>query len=70
MALLLSMGASLLIRSFDSLMHVDLGFRPDNVLAFSVPLFHDPVRRGAHPFCRTGSGEGPSHAGGSKRGTL
>jgi putative ABC transport system permease protein len=39
MALLLSMGASLLIRSFDSLMHVDLGFRPDNVLAFSVPLF-------------------------------
>ena len=39
MALLLSMGASLLIRSFDSLMRVDLGFRPDNVLAFSVPLF-------------------------------
>ena len=39
MALLLSSGASLLIRSFDSLMHVDLGFRPDNVLAFSVPLF-------------------------------
>ena len=39
MALLLSMGASLLIRSFDSLMRVDLGFRPDNVLAFGVPLF-------------------------------
>ena len=39
MALLLSVGASLLIRSFDFLMREDLGFRPDNVLAFSVPLF-------------------------------
>ena len=39
MALLLSMGASLLIRSFDFLMRQDLGFRPDNVLAFGVPLF-------------------------------
>ena len=39
MALLLSMGASLLIRSFDFLMREDLGFRPDNVVAFGVPLF-------------------------------
>jgi putative ABC transport system permease protein len=39
MALLLSMDASLLIRSLDFLVHEDLGFRPDNVLAFGVPLF-------------------------------
>ena len=38
MSLVLLVGAALLLRSFERLIHVDPGFRPDQVLAFRVAL--------------------------------
>jgi putative ABC transport system permease protein len=38
LALVLLVGAGLLIRSFSNLLHVDPGFRPENVVSFDVSL--------------------------------
>jgi putative ABC transport system permease protein len=47
LALILLIGAGLLVRSFEKLRAVDLGFRPDNVLAMSMELNGKPYESAA-----------------------
>jgi putative ABC transport system permease protein len=47
LALTLLIGAGLLVRSFERLRSVNLGFRPDNVLAVSVQLYGKPYESAA-----------------------
>jgi putative ABC transport system permease protein len=47
LALTLLIGAGLLVRSFGKLRGVNLGFRPDNVLAVSVQLYGKPYESAA-----------------------
>jgi putative ABC transport system permease protein len=47
LALVLLIGAGLLVRSFEKLRSVNLGFRPDNVLAMSVELNGKPYESAA-----------------------
>jgi predicted permease len=47
LALVLLIGAGLLVRSFEKLRAVDLGFRPGNVLAVSMQLYGKPYESAA-----------------------
>jgi putative ABC transport system permease protein len=47
LALILLIGAGLLVRSFEKLRSVNLGFRPDNVLAISMELTGKPYESAA-----------------------
>ena len=47
LALILLIGAGLLVRSFEKLRSVNLGFRPDNVRAVSVQLYGKPYESAA-----------------------
>jgi putative ABC transport system permease protein len=47
LALILLIGAGLLVRSFEKLRAVNLGFRPDNVLAMSMELNGKPYESAA-----------------------
>ena len=48
MSLVLLVGAALLLRSFDRLIHVDPGFRPEQVLAFRVALPNNAYPQDQH----------------------